>query len=174
MTTPLIRLARDADAHCIAVMSRCLIEVGLRGWSWDPGRVKRVLRQRESCVIVAQIDSHVEGFAIAEFGETRLHLSLLAVNALCQRCGIGRALVAWLEQSALTAGITEVHLELRANNVAARFFYEALGYEFVRTAPGYYSGVEDAHKMHKHIGVITALQQALPHHELSFKNKYLK
>ena len=174
MVAPLIRLAQDADAQCIAVMSRCLIEVGLRGWSWDPGRVKRVLRHRECCVVVAQIGGRVEGFAIAEFGDTRLHLSLLAVNAVRQRCGIGRALVAWLEQSALTAGISEVHLELRANNAAARFFYEALGYEFVRAAPGYYSGVETAHKMHKHIGVITASQQALSHYELLFKNKYLK
>ena len=165
MVAPLIRLAQDADAHCIAVMSRCLIEVGLRGWSWDPGRVKRVLRHRECCVVVAQVDGRVEGFAIAAFGDTRLHLSLLAVNALRQRRGIGRALVAWLEQSALTAGITEVHLELRANNAAARFFYEALGYKFVRAAPGYYSGVETAHRMHKHIGVVTTLRQALPRHK---------
>jgi [ribosomal protein S18]-alanine N-acetyltransferase len=171
MATPLIRLARDADAHCIAVMSRCLIEVGLRGWSWDPGRVKRALRQRESCVVVAQIENFIEGFAIAEFGDTRMHLSLLAVNALRQRCGIGRALVAWLEQSALTAGINEVNLELRANNTAGRFFYEALGYEFLRAAPGYYSGVESAHKMHKHIGVIAASEPALLDHKLLFKNK---
>ncbi len=158
---PLIRLAQDADAHCIAVMSRCLIELGLRGWSWDPGRVKRVLRHRESCVVVAQIDGRVEGFAIAQFGDTRMHLSLLAVNALRQRCGIGRALVEWLEQSALTAGITEVHLELRANNAAAKFFYEALGYEFVLAAPGYYSGVETAFKMRKPLGV-AATGRAIP------------
>lgn len=149
----MIRLAQYDDAHCIAVMSRCLIEVGLRGWSWDPGRVIRSLRHRECCVIVAQIDERIEGFAIAEFGDTRLHLSLLAVNAVRQRCGIGRALVEWLEQSALTAGITEVHLELRANNTAAKFFYEALGYEFLLAAPGYYSGVETAFKMRKSIGV---------------------
>lgn len=156
MAAPLIRLARDADAQGIAVMSRCLIELGLRGWSWDPGRVKRSLRQRECCVIVAQIGECVEGFAIAEFGDTRMHLSLLAVNAVHQRAGVGRALVTWLERSALTAGIAEIHLELRANNAGAKFFYEALGYEFVNAAPGYYSGVETALRMCKRIGIAMA------------------
>ena len=153
---PLIRLARDCDAHCIAVMSRCLIELGLRGWSWDPSRVRRALRHRECCVVVAPIGECVEGFAIAKFGDTRLHLSLLAVSATHQRHGIGRALVAWLEKSALTAGITEVQLELRANNANAKFFYQTLGYEFVQTVPGYYGGVETAFRMRKQIGAVTA------------------
>ena len=153
MVTPLIRLARDDDAQHIAVMSRCLIEVGLRGWSWDPARVTRALRNRDTCVAVAQIDHQLAGFAIAEFGDTRMHLSLLAVAATHQRSGVGRALVAWLEESALTAGIAEIQLELRANNVSAKFFYQALAFEFVRAVPGYYRGEETAFKMHKAIGV---------------------
>ncbi len=158
MTTSAIRLARDADAHAIAVMSRCLIEIGLRGWSWDPTRVSRALRQRETCVIVAEIGDQIEGFAIAEFGDTRLHLSLLAVNATHQRSGIGRALVAWLEQSARTAGVVEIVLELRANNPGAKYFYEALGFEFARAVPGYYSGVETALKMRKAMNTLAAEQ----------------
>ena len=161
MAAPLIRLARanndsDRDAQCIAVMSRCLIEVGLRGWSWDPVRVKRAIRHRDTCVAVAEIERQVTGFAIAEFGDTRMHLSLLAVAAARQRSGVGRALVAWLEQSALTAGISEIQLELRANNASAKFFYQALGFEFVRAVPGYYRGEETAFKMRKAIGVRAA------------------
>jgi [ribosomal protein S18]-alanine N-acetyltransferase len=156
MATPLIRLALNDDAQPIAVMSRCLIEVGLRGWSWDPLRVARAIRHRDTCVAVAQIDHQLAGFAIAEFGETRMHLSLLAVATAQQRSGVGRALVAWLEQSALTAGISEIQLELRANNAAAKFFYQALGFEFVRAVPGYYRGEETAFKMHKAIGIKAA------------------
>jgi ribosomal protein S18 acetylase RimI-like enzyme len=153
MVAPLIRLATDADAEPIAVMSRCLIEVGLRGWSWDPARVTRAIRHRDTCVTVAEIDQQICGFAIAEFGDTRMHLSLLAVAAAQQRSGVGRALVAWLEQSALTAGIAEIQLELRANNAGAKFFYQSLGFAFVRAVPGYYRGEETAFKMHKTIGV---------------------
>lgn len=133
-------------------MSRCLIEVGLRGWSWDPLRVTRVIHHRDVCVAVAETGQQFAGFAIAEFGDTRMHLSLLAVEASRQRSGIGRALMHWLEASALTAGITEVQLELRANNSSARYFYQALGFTLVRAVPGYYRGEESALKMCKILG----------------------
>ncbi len=149
--TATIRLAADADAQPIAVMSRCLIELGLRGWSWNPPRVLRAIRSRDACVAVAELDHRLAGFAIAEFGDTRMHLSLLAVDPARQRRGIGRALVDWLEQSALTAGITDVQLELRANNPGARYFYQALGFTLEGTLRGYYSGEESALKMRKAI-----------------------
>ncbi len=170
MVAPLIRLARDSDAHCIAVMSRCLIEVGLRGWSWDPARVTRAMRHREVCIVVAVINNRIEGFAIAEFGDTRMHLSLLAVNATRQRNGIGRALVAWLEQSARTAGMADMQLELRANNPGARFFYAALGFEFVRAVPGYYSGIDTALRMQQTLRTETAEKYE---YNFIFKNKHL-
>lgn len=153
MSASAIRLARAGDAHAIAVMSRCLIELGLRGWSWDPARVARAIEHRNTCVVVAPIDHQISGFAIAEFGDTRLHLSLLAVASTQQRHGIGRALVCWLEQSALTAGITEIELELRANNSRAKFFYQALGFEFVNAVPRYYRGEETAFRMRKALTV---------------------
>src|SRR5688572_19750157 len=124
MTAPILRLARNSDAQHIANLSRCLIELGLRGWSWNPARVEQALRHRECCVVVAEVNGEFAGFAIGEFGDTRLHLSLLAVAVMHQRRGIGQALVKWLEQSALTAGITEILLELRANNPGARYFYQ--------------------------------------------------
>jgi ribosomal-protein-alanine N-acetyltransferase len=159
MSPPTIRLARDADALSIAVMSRCMIELGLRGWSWAPARVARAIRGRDTCVVVAEIDHGFTGFAIAEFGDTRMHLSLLAVAAAQQRRGVGRALVAWLEESALTAGITTIELELRANNPGARFFYQALGYQFIRAVPGYYRGEETAFQMRKDMHGSTARQE---------------
>ncbi|MDP3715084.1 MAG: hypothetical protein Q8R21_01605, partial [Burkholderiales bacterium] len=71
-----LRLAENGDIQEIAVMSRCLIEVGLRGWTWHPTRVARALRARETCVLVADIRGRTAGFAITEFGDTRAHLSL--------------------------------------------------------------------------------------------------
>ena len=88
-TTCELRLARGGDIQEIAVMSRCLIEVGLRGWTWHPTRVPRVLRARENCVLVAESRNELAGFAITEFGDTRAHLSLLAVKPAFQRRGIG-------------------------------------------------------------------------------------
>lgn len=151
MVEPVLRLGTPADAYEIAVMSRYLVEVGLRGWSWPPERVAKAIRAPSTLVVVAEVRAHLVGFAIMEFGDTQAHLSLLAVKPSHQRCGIGRALMRWLEESALTAGITAITLELRANNFGARAFYRLL--EFCESAyiPGYYRGVETALRMSRDI-----------------------
>ena len=151
MTQALIRLATPADAYEIAVMSRYLIEVGLRGWSWPPERVANAIRGADTLAIAAEVRSHLVGFGLMEFGEVQAHLSLLAVKPSHQRCGIGRALIAWLEESALTAGITTFTLELRANNYGARSFYRLLGFQEQSYIPGYYRGVETALRMSRDI-----------------------
>jgi ribosomal protein S18 acetylase RimI-like enzyme len=151
MPAPLYRLGTPADAYEIAVMSRYLIEVGLRGWTWPPERVGKAVRARDTNVLVADVKQHLVGFAIMDFGDTTAHLSLLAVKPTHQRCGIGRQLVAWLEEAALAAGITSVSLELRSNNFPARTFYRMLGYKELAYIPGYYRGVETAVKMGRDI-----------------------
>lgn len=151
MPSPAYRLATVADAYEIAVMSRYLIEVGLRGWTWPPERVAKAIRARDTNVVVADVKRHVVGFGIMDFGDTTAHLSLLAVKPTHQRCGIGRRLMNWLEEAAVTAGITTVSLELRSNNYAARAFYRLLGYRELSYLPGYYRGVEAAVKMGRDI-----------------------
>ena len=151
MSSPRYRLAHPADAYEIAVMSRYLIEVGLRGWTWPPERVGKAIRARDTNVVIADVKQHLVGFAIMDFGDTAAHLSLLAVKPTHQRCGIGRALVNWMEDAALTAGITSVSLELRSNNFPARTFYRMLGYRELAYIPGYYRGVETAVKMGRDI-----------------------
>ena len=151
MVQPTFRLAVPADAYEIAVMSRSLVEVGLRGWSWPPERVATAIRTRSTLVLAAEVQSHLVGYAIAEFGDTLAHLSLLAVKPSYQRCGIGRALIEWIEESALTAGIATLTLELRANNYGARSFYRLLGFQEGAYVPGYYRGVETALRMSRDI-----------------------
>lgn len=151
MPAPVYRLGVPADAYEIAVMSRYLIEVGLRGWSWPPDRVAKAIKARETCVLVADVKQHLVGFAIMEFADTSAHLSLFAVKPSHQRCGIGRHMIAWLEDSALVAGITTISLELRVNNFAARTFYRVLGYKEGSYIPGYYRGIETAVKMTRDI-----------------------
>ena len=151
MPAPRYRLAGPADAYEIAVMSRYLIEVGLRGWTWPPERVGKAIKARDTNVVVADVKQHLVGFAIMDFGDSTAHLSLLAVKPSHQRCGIGRVLVTWMEEAALTAGITSVSLELRSNNFPARTFYRMLGYKELAYIPGYYRGVETAVKMGRDI-----------------------
>ena len=151
-----LRIARGSDIQPIAVMSRCLIEVGLRGWTWHPTRIARALRSRDTCVLAAEVDDKFAGFAITEFGDTKAHLSLFAVQPAHQRRGIGLAMVEWIIESALTAGITSINVEMRSNNFAARSFYEALGFVATGQVAGYYQNIETAVRMQRRLGSYVA------------------
>ena len=140
------RLATPADAPAIAEMSRILIESGL-GWTWTHRRVDHAVRNRDTLSVVAVHSGALAGFGIMEFGDETAHLSLFAVQAALQRQGIGTGMFEWLKRSALTAGIAQVRLELRAHNLHAQAFYRALGFEQTGRMPGYYRGREHALRM---------------------------
>ena len=141
-----IGFAEPRDAQTIAEMSREHIESGLE-WRYHPERIQRAMRHRETTVLAARARAALAGFAIMEFGDERAHLMLLAVQPLQRRQGIGRALVEWLLESARTAGIASIHLELRAGNEAARRFYRAVGFSETVLVPRYYGGRESAMRM---------------------------
>ena len=153
-TAVTLRLAEMSDARGIAEMSRDFIESGL-GWRYDPASIERALRRRETMVLaaserptyVARERPGLSGFAIMDFGDERAHLVLLAVQPTQRRRGIGRRMVDWLMESALTAGMASVHLELRADNEAARRFYRAVGFSETVLMPKYYNGREAAMRM---------------------------
>jgi ribosomal-protein-alanine N-acetyltransferase len=141
-----IRLAEPRDAQAIAMMSRDFIETGL-GWKYDAARVLRAVRDRETLAVVACEGAKggrgaIAGFAIMEFGDERAHLVLLAVRPAHRRLGIGQRLLDWMLESARTAGIASIHLELRSGNDSARRFYRAMGFYETVLVPGYYRGGE--------------------------------
>jgi ribosomal-protein-alanine N-acetyltransferase len=141
-----LQLACRGDASAIASMSRDLIEAGL-GWQYRGERIRQLIDDPETVTLVARDGERVIGFAVMSFGEERAHLVLLAVRPACQRRGIARRLAQWLIQSATTAGIATIHVELRAQNAAANAFYRALGFAETLRLPGYYRGRETAVRM---------------------------
>ena len=147
-----IRFATREDALGIAEMSRDFIEHGL-GWSWTRERIMRNLRHRDTNAIVAVRDADRAGFAIMKYGDEEAHLLLLAVKPSHRRCGVGSALVDWLERSAQVAGIGRITLEARASNEAARAFYARLGYAQAQLLPGYYGGRETSVRLVKAFGL---------------------
>jgi len=139
----ILRAAHVSDAGAIASMSRSLIEHGL-SWRWNPARVKKSIKDKDTMVLVASIDGALSGFAIMKFRDQESHLFLLAVATRSQRTGIGLALLEWLEKSCRTAGIQNIRVELRAANQRARKFYERAGFSFVGQVAGYYDHREAA------------------------------
>lgn len=146
-----IGLARTADAGEIALMSRDLVESGLR-WSWVPERVAASVRRRDALVVIARARDRIAGFGIMRYGDDDAHLDLLGVAHDYRRRGVGSRLVEWLEKPALVAGISAVFLEVRARNRGAQAFYERLEYRKLARITGYYEGRESAIRMGRELG----------------------
>ena len=142
-----IRLAKPRDGDNMARMSRRLIEAGLPWWCWTPKRLAKAVRSPDTIGIVAEVGKKMAGFALMYFGDENAHLNLLAVEPVYRRRGIGREMLTWLESSCSVAGILRVSLEVRANNIPAIRFYQALGYERGERIPRYYCGQETALRM---------------------------
>jgi len=155
MTDCQIALAHPNDAPRLAAMSRRLVEAGLEP-CWTAGRIERHVRHADSVVLVARAAGSIAGCAIMQFGDDAAHLNLLAVEPAWRRRGIGRRLLAWLEDTARVAGTFTIRLELRASNEAGRAFYAALGYREVGAVRGYYQGIEDALRMARDLAVSAA------------------
>jgi ribosomal-protein-alanine N-acetyltransferase len=141
-----VGLAARSEAQAIAALSRDLIECGL-GWEYRPERVRGLIAAPDTVSLVARDGDCVMGFAIMGFGEEYAHLILMAVRPAGQRRGIARQMTQWLVDTAVTAGIASIHLELRAQNQDGFAFYRALGFSETLRLPGYYRGRETAIRM---------------------------
>ena len=134
--------ARPADAPQLAAMSQQFVEAGLKP-AWGAVRIGWHMRDADSVVLTARGIRNVAGFAIMRYADESAHLNLLAVAPRYRRQGIARALLRWLEGTALTAGTFQIGLELRAGNTEARAFYASLGLPGVRRGTGLLPGGGD-------------------------------
>ena len=152
LAIPSIRLATPGDARAIAELSRDYIEHGL-GWSYTPGRVLKAIHSRTTNVVVVRERSDLHAAGMMEYAETAAHLVLLGVHPGLRRRGLGTQVLRWLEECALTAGLSRVGVEARADNPGAVDFYLAQGYGLRGRVPGYYRGVLEAVRLEKRLGV---------------------
>ncbi len=145
-----VRLARPDDAGTLARMSRDYIETGLP-WRWRTAVVGKKITAPESVVVVAELElagmRFTGGFAVMDFPLDKAHLNLLAVHPNLRRHGIGAKLMRWLHKSARVAGVGHIELQVRADNLEARRFYQSLGYQEETLLPGYYEGRKSAYLM---------------------------
>lgn len=148
MGANVIRLATRADAALIAAMSRDQIEQGLP-WSWTEARVAGAIRNTDTNVAVIGEPGALQGFGIMAYRDDVAHLLLFSVRPEQRRKGVGSALLRWLEDVAITAGVQRIVVECRRDNAAARNFYAERGYHELAITKGYYRGVEDAIRLEK-------------------------
>lgn len=88
---------------------------------------------------LAQIEASFPGFALTRQIHDEVELLLLAVSKHWQSKGIGGELLKNCIDASRIAGARTMHLEVRANNSAIKF-YEKFDFEQVHRRPSYYRG----------------------------------
>lgn len=114
-----IRISNAADYDAATIEAICR--------NFTPALVLEKMASRD--VFVAQISSG-DICGTVSLGNGKLHSLFVDPNR--QRRGIGRQLVAHLEQHARHGGLTELHL---SSSLTARPFYALLGYQDIRFEP---------------------------------------
>lgn len=100
---------------------------------------------------VALIDDQVVGYGGMWSVVNEGHITNIAVHPLHRRKGLGQTLLNTLLLYAIRASLTDVTLEVRVSNVAARALYEHNGFAVEGRRKGYYSdNKEDALIMWRH------------------------
>src|SRR5206468_3012340 len=103
--------------------------VGLtRPWNDPHGDLSRALGGPASAVLAGLLDDDLVATAMVGHDGHRGWVYYLAVHPNSQRHGHGRQMMAACEQWLAERGIPKVNLMVRADNPAARGFYDALGY----------------------------------------------
>ena len=92
-----------------------------------------------------QLDSESDSELDSELD--KVQLLLLAVHPNIRRRNIGAQLLRWLHKSARVAGCEHIELQVRADNLTARRFYQKFGYQEEALIPGYYDGTKAAYQM---------------------------
>ena len=138
---PIIEFASAADADEIGHLSKKYIEHDL-GWHYTPQRIRKLIRSRTKNVVLARSGDKLAGFGIMTYMEESANLDLLAVKIEFRRQGIGRSIVAWLEEVADNAGIIYLYVQVRKMNNDAIQFYQQFGYHRIDEKKGYYRGQE--------------------------------
>lgn len=109
------------------------------------------MRRPGSFTLLAEIDTEIIGFVVAESRRKTGHIITIDVLANTRRAGVGSALLQAAEEKLSHAGVVAVALETPVNNDAAIRFYKKKGYFVEKTVPGYYSNHLDALVMIKEL-----------------------
>jgi [ribosomal protein S18]-alanine N-acetyltransferase len=105
----------------------------------DPGNTP----QRIALVAAASESGSPEGFLVAGILAPEAELETIAVAAGRQRHGAGGRLLRALVEQLWREQVSELNLEVRASNRAARGFYRAKGFEETARRPRYYADPEE-------------------------------
>lgn len=121
-----IRAYQDSDeAAVVRLWKECDL---VRPWN-DPHKdIRRKLTVQPELFLVGLVDGSIVATVMAGFDGHRGWVNYLAVAQGHRRRGLGRALMARIEERLKALGCPKLNMQIRSTNAAVVAFYEHLGY----------------------------------------------
>lgn len=135
----LSKLRSEEIAEVAALSARCFPD-----GSWGERELEADLARPFAEVWIAREEIAIVGYAIVWFAGDDGDVLTIGTEPRMRRRGIGRALVARLQRSALERAVRSLTLEVRPSNEPACALYEEAGFEIVAVRKRYYADGEDA------------------------------
>ncbi|MEE4350516.1 MAG: GNAT family N-acetyltransferase [Pacificimonas sp.] len=110
------------------------------GEGWTAAQLAGTLGGPGAWCDLAEARGTLAGFSLCRTILDETELLLVGVDPGWRRQGLGEALVRRVIDRAAKKGSRRLHLEMRANNEAARLLYDRLGFSVIGRRPDYYRG----------------------------------
>jgi ribosomal-protein-alanine N-acetyltransferase len=148
-----LRSAQRADRDLLFALDRVCFRQGI---AYSRSELLFFLTHAQSFSFVAEDeDGRIAGFAISKrelrAGRSTGHIITIDVDPAFRRQGVGRLLMAAMEQKLREAGVESIQLEVAVDNASAEQFYLGHGYTHTGRIRGFYMGTLDALVMKKSI-----------------------
>lgn len=100
-----------------------------RPWNNPRLDIERKRKVNPELFLVGLLDGKVVATVIGGYDGHRGWIHYLAVNPSYQRKGLGRQMMAAVEEKITAMGCPKINLQVRADNMGVIQFYESIGYE---------------------------------------------
>ena len=113
------------EADVIALWQRCDLT---RPWNHPRLDIARKLRVDPDLFLVGEMDGRIVATVMGGYEGHRGWVNYLAVDPAQQRQGLGRRMMAAVEEKLAAAGCPKINLQVRTSNLDAIRFYERIGF----------------------------------------------
>lgn len=131
-----------ADIDALAEISAAAFDPRF-GEAWSAAQLRGTLLQPGSWLRIARHGDQPVGFSLCRLIVDEAELLLIAVCPESRGSGVGTALLASALDDAPARGVSEIFLEMRDGNAAARALYAGRGFVEVGRRRDYYRGATD-------------------------------
>jgi ribosomal-protein-alanine N-acetyltransferase len=115
----------------------CAIEQRIYAFPWTRGNFVDSMNSGYLCTVL-EVDGVVAGYGVFTSAAGEAHLLNLSIDDRWQRRGFGRALLLYHVDMARSCDASQLLLEVRPSNAAARALYAAEGFEQIAVRRAYY------------------------------------